>query len=383
MEINKQQIAEAKSWLQNNYYFANKETIQIDQDNDNDLFLSISERYEDETQISSDDFIELIDELKSSEVNSKLIKTRKRIIYSLDYYSDSIYDNIDDTDFEDDNIYISFIKVDILILILYVKYLDHSHKYFDSMQLPYFVEVYIKRNNLSNQHIENLVKSFLFESSNKLHLPLSIVKIGTHNNPEYGQINNTTEWDSEFESMELSDRFHKLKRYNPLMQDFIKSIKTPDLNLQFLGFFKILEHCGVILLQQDLYVNLKNRIELGVDINKLEDLQEIVNIVGQAKKNRQMEYIITSLFKQIKFTEYKNYLPEKLKKLLDNDIIKKLISFRNAVCHDKANYFDKEDIGSYISKEDEFCQLNLFMKKITYSTINWHINNLDKLGLKI
>ncbi len=383
--MHKQIFDEAKQWLMNNPHFTNNNSIEIEQDEDNNVYLYISERYEDETTLSKSDFIDLIDELKSAKIDPHRIETQARYIYSLDFCDnlDYVYNNYD-FDFEDNEISISIIKPDAFILISYIKYLECSSKYFNSVELPLFIEVILENKGLSNTIVENKLNSYLFERSNKFNLSISIAQIGTLRNLEYDYLHNAEAYELSHNIVDIPGIRYNLKQHNPLMQNFVNAIGTPDLELQFLGFFKILEHCGTKLAHQHLYNNLKNEIIQDNNLNKPDHLQEVISIVNQAKNKQYMENILLELIKleELKFCECINYLPNKLNNTPNSNICKKLTAIRNAVCHDKANYHDKENVSIYMSNEEDFRMLNSFMKEFSYRTINWYTEHFEKLTLK-
>ena len=389
------------NWFKQNYTFANNTPIEIYIEGQ-EITLDISECYEDESTLSHDEFVKLINELKCSKITDKYIKTNNRIIYSLDF-CDGLGYMLHDLDpelyfFENEDISIDIIEPDILILLLYIQLLDCRRKYFNSTALPFFVEVTLKNKKLRDEEIRNNLQSYLFEISKMLNLSLCIVEIGTHNNSEYSYdnefdkrnsyINELTNLQTQRDTLTL-DKIIEAGKYNSCMPDFIKCIGIMDLELQYLGFFKILEHCGVVFVQQAFYNQLHDKVicyecDLG---HNIESLQEIVNEVKKAQTNcKDTKQLIQKLLLsdeiKIHFSKYKEDLPETLKHLGDKDIIYKLCAFRNKVCHNKANYEDIEQLESYINNNN-MEQVNLFMKNLAYNIIHWYNDVYSNIQLKV
>jgi len=374
MRVDNKYIKESINWLKQNYLFANNNPINVDIGTE--IYLDISENYEYEVQLSEEDFKELIEELKSSEIFDEHIRTKTRIIYNLgnkvDFYE---FEEINQFDFENDDLSFNIIEPDAFILLSYIKRLGSTRKYFDSIVIPSFAEVKLKNKVLANDEIKNKLLSYLFELSNSLGLCLGIVEIDFHENPEYDYMYNDPKSSNKV--------FNQLKNHNLLMVDFIECVDSKNSDLQYLGFFKILECCGANLIQQDLYNKLRNKVTNCT--GDIEELQCIVHTVNIAKSNyKNTQELINKLLSndRIKFKTLKESLPETLKNLEFKDIINKLCAFRNKVCHNKATYQDKENIENYINN-DNIENLNLFMKNLAYNAIHWYSDTCDNYKLKI
>jgi len=357
--------------------------------------------------ISTDEFLEIADEIPTIELfENSIIKTthlRYYIVEAADSSQEYAINNYRNLKIDIDKlIEINLVSGNFIIGLAATSTGEYDSDYWGTVT-PY-TAVEIKYKSLEailspDKEIE-LVKSYTFELADTTGIALIFSEI---RNPVDDYLNyEEEENEEEVEEDNGKSKLREIENYNEGMRLFVSAIQIQEDELKFLNFYKILEHFAPIAVNVE--ANELMRKKLDAPRAQFENGDFIRSIFDLAKSMRAKfndEDLIKSTFINcFDFIGLFDNLPESIKakvkkqineKTLDystdkqkvttasNMVGKIIYSTRNKVVHAKSNYEStgNECLGT------ELIVLNEFMKEACSQTIRWYNRQPQHLKLNI
>jgi len=238
-----------------------------------------------------------------------------------------------------------------------------------------------KKNRLSNEDEEKLIKSYFFELAHTYKISLSFT---------------TFQYFGEFNEEELEKDMNKSTRaiedYNPGMDLFIQANQAISDDLTYLSYYKIFEFFAPFYSKIDAFEAMRKKLDSSnaTELNA-EYIASIFDLTKNYEKSiRDKELVKSLLDNTFDLVDIYDSLPlsirngaklDKLEYKTKKDVKDRVINYlgnvlystRNGIVHAKSNF---ESTGIECSDED-LEQLNQFMHKACYGTIKWY-NRLPK-----
>lgn len=349
------------------------------------------------TYIDVEEFISLSEEIKTIKIiDNGLIKTKHH-----SYYIVSANDSKDDYLIREypsvklesaGGISIDIIVESYIIGLVASKLELYDRDYWGTANHYQCVQiVYADENNKLNDFDEiELLNSYLFEIADSSDIALMRSEI--HLPEEYFYL----EEDGNYQLL------RELEPYNEGMKLFTSAVQIKDPELKFLNFYKVIEHFSPIAV--NIEANELMRKKLDSPKRLFEDgdfIRSIFNLANSMRDRYNDEDLIKASFTTCfdfigLFEELPNSIQKKvsnhlkIKKLeyggdkqqittASNIVAKIIYKTRNRVVHAKSNF---ESTGEEISNE-EFEELNQFMKLASSQTIRWYSRQPNHLKREI
>lgn len=356
---------------------------------------------QDYTEISTETFLEIADEIPTIElINNSIVKTKH-----LRYYIVELADNFQQYAIRNyfdlkinvsDNIEINFVSENFIVGLAATSTGEYD-KDFHGTITPYDA-IEIKYNNdaniLSPDEELALVNSYIFEIADSTGIALIFSEI---RNPVY----DFEDLREEVEENQVG-KLRDIEGYNEGMKLFVSATQIQENELKFLNFYKILEHFAPIAV--NIEANELMRKKLDAPKSQFESGDYIRSIFDLAKSMRAKfndEDLIKSTFLNcFDFVGLFDNLPDSIKAKVKKQINERTIDYsiekqkvttaanmvgkiiystRNKVVHAKANY---EITGNECNNAD-LSDLNKFMKEACSQTIRWYNRQPQHLKLTI
>ncbi|MDV7138241.1 hypothetical protein R3X28_05105 [Maribacter sp. TH_r10] len=346
-----------------------------------------------------DDFIDLVDEIKTIEiVNSSYIKTKLRRYYlvAASEFTDEHILTYHSTHTKVKGITLNLIHESIIVGMASTK-LDEYEKDDWGAISPYMtieIEYETEKDVLSKEEEESLINSYIFEIADTTNIAITFSEI---RNPIYDLYKIT----GEIGEGDIAD-LRELEPYNIGMEFFVAAIQINDPELKFLNFYKVLEHFSPIAV--NIEANELMRKKLDAPKSSFEDgdyIRSIFELANSMRDRFNDEDLIKASFNTcFDIVSLFNKLPESIKKKIKKhigateltystdkqkittscNIASKIIyKTRNKVVHAKSNFtLTGEEITS-----SEFNELNGFMKEASSQAIRWYSRQPNHLKLEI
>jgi predicted esterase YcpF (UPF0227 family) len=356
---------------------------------------------DDYTEIDVKEILELSDEIKTIQIESKsLIKTKLRRYYivnsteSNDDYFLREYHDIQLTSL--DGIEINLVSESFIIGLAATKLEEYDKDYWGTINQYLAIEIIYKNEEkiLDKRNEKELLDSYIFEVADSTGIALILSEI---RNPvdEFEELREEAEENS-------THALRELEPYNEGMKLFVSAIQINDPELKFLNFYKVLEHFAPIAV--NIEANELMRKKLDAPKSSFEDgdfIRSIFELANSMRDKYNDEDLIKAtfstcfdfigLFKNLPESIKKkirghlggqelNYSTEKQNIITSNNIAAKIIyKTRNKVVHAKSNFALTGDEVEL--KEME--QLNIFMKEACSQSIRWYSRQPKHLKLEI
>lgn len=268
---------------------------------------------------------------------------------------------------------------------------EYDGDYWGTITPYYSVEIVYDSEEriLADDEEKKLLHSFIFEAADNAGMIIRMSKIALPEVEGYCE---------EKESCEISS----LEPYNDGMELFISASRTTDPELQFLGFYKVLEYFSPIAV--NIEANELMRKKLDVPRSSFESgdyIRSVFALANAMKSKFNDEELIKATFNTcFDFIGLSSLLPASLLSKIIRAINEKELSYstdsqkiqtccnmvgkiiyktRNRVVHAKSNY---EATGEEVSGSDLF-QLNIFMHRASSQAIRWYTRQPQHLRLAV
>lgn len=350
----------------------------------------------DYTTIEYNNLLVLHEDIKSIDYsNSSIIKTKLRRYYIVEI-SGSTRDffpeeSIDIHHTAAPGITIGVVSNSIIVGLAATKIGEYNSDCWGTISPYYSVEIIYDSEEriLSSDEERKLLLSFNFEAADNFGMIIRPSKIEVPVIETY------------CEEMELYE-IGSLEPYNEGMALFVSASQANDPELQFLGFYKVLEHFSPIAV--NIEANELMRKKLDVPRNSFEDgdyIRSIFDLAKSMKNKFNDEDLIKATFNTcFDFIGLSSFLPasliSKIKKAVNekeinystdsqkiqtccNMVGKIIYKTRNRVVHAKSNY---QSAGDEISGAD-LSQLNIFMQRASSQAIRWYSRQPKHLKLEV
>lgn len=365
--------------------YTDKEIEKSIEEEEDREYLYIGFPGEEDCETSTLELLELDEDIRSIKIiDSGYIRTKYRSIYIASANDpDSNYILAEQPSITIDytqNIKIRLISSSIIIGLVATKLGQYDSDYWKTYSGYTAIEfIYSdEESKLTKENELDLLNSFIFEIADTTNIALtrSLIHCPFIDTDEIDEI----------------DELRDLVLANDGMKYFTSGVQIKDSELKFLSFYKVLEHFSPIALRIDAYELMRKKLDVpksnfgnGDYIKSLFDLSKSVQ-----GRNTDEELIKSAFLKCFDFVGLFPKLPNKLKTSIkkqlkinqmdysldpqkittaSNMIAKIIYKTRNNVVHAKSN-FDKT--GDEITSEDEFIELNSFMKEASSQAIRWY-----------
>lgn len=343
-----------------------------------------------ETDISTEDFLQIADEIPTIElIGTSIVKTallRYYIVETTDIYQAYIltnYYNLKQNVNED--VIVDFVSENFIIGLAATGAGEYDEDHWGTVSSYNAIEIKYKTKEaiLTPEKELEVVKSIIFEIADSTGIALSFSEI---RNPTYDYEEMQQEADET-----LISKLRELEPFNEGMNLFISAIQIQENELKFFNFYKILEHFAPIAV--NMQANELMRKKLDAPKSQFEDGDFIRSIFDLTKAMRDKfndEDLIKSTFLNcFDFIGLFEKLPESIKSKVKKQISEKIIDYstdkqkitiasnmvgkiiystRNKVVHAKSNY---ENTGNECISSD-LETLNIFMKEACSQAIRWY-----------
>jgi hypothetical protein len=365
-----------KEWTDRDF---SSDYIEIDEDEK-----TIDVQYPGEEEgysLSWDEFVELVDEAKTIEVDvaSGYVRTRSRAFQLVssgnfeagmfDYYKYEIEVEVTD------GVSIGYVHNNFLVAFAAIKN-DAFHEYYPPSSYTSVEIRYTNSNDRFSREVEsNLVDSFLFELA------------ATHN-----LLFSRSQFETEFDSMEdpfEGDFDHEkgltlrpLETFNEGMRLYVAALQVTDPELRFLSLFKVLEYFAPVVFSLEENDAIRRKLDspsaLAPDGNYVRSMIELVRSLERRKNDKEM---MKSLFVTcVDVLELSHCLPSQRQQALNYEnkrteidnfgrqLAEVVVATRNQVAHAKSNYQSQgNELGS-----EEIPEFNEFLRLAAAQTIRWY-----------
>ena len=376
-----------------------KEIIEEEEDIDSIIFMFPGE--DDDTEIETEEFLSLCDEIKSIKiVNYGYIKTDLRSYYvvgvtdSDEGYIIREYHDMQMSSLE--GIKINIVSESLIVGLAATKLEEYDTDYWGTINQYLAIEIVYesKAKVLQPEEEKELLNSYLFEVADSTGIALNLSEI---RNP----VNDFEVLREEAEE-NPTQVLRELEPYNEGMKLFVSAVQIKDPELKFLNFYKVLEHFSPIAV--NIEANELMRKMLDAPKSSFEDgdyIRSIFELANTMQDRFNDEDLIKASFNTcFDFVGLFNKLPESIKKKIKKHIGAQELTYstdkqkittssniagkiiyktRNKVVHAKSNFtLTGDEISS-----DELSQLIEFMKEASSQAIRWYSRQPNHLKLEI
>lgn len=353
----------------------------------------------DYTFIEVDEFIDLIEEIKTIEVvDSSYIKTKltRYYIVSANEFTDEHILSLHSLYTNTKGVTISLIHESIIVGIAATKLGEYEKDDWGTISPYMSIEIDYETENdiLSKEDELKLINSYIFEVADTVNIAVTFSEI---RNPIYDLYDIT----GEIAEGDVAD-LRELEPYNIGMEFFVSAIQIKDPELKFLNFYKVLEHFSPIAV--NIEANELMRKKLDAPKSSFEDgdcIRSIFTLAHSMRDRYNDEDLIKASFNTcFDFVGLFSKFPGTLKKKIKSNIQSKDLDYstdkqkittacniagkiiyktRNKVVHAKSNFnLTGEEVQS-----SEYTELNDFMKEASSQAIRWYTRQPSHLKLEI
>jgi hypothetical protein len=355
----------------------------------------------DYTEVSTDYFLEIADEIPTIKLIDNSIITTTHLRYYIVDSADTIQKDIIMNNYSlslkiNKDIIIDLVSENFIVGLAATSTGEYDEDLYGTISPYTAIEIKYKSEDaiLSPEKELEAVKSYIFEIADSTGIALTFSKI---RNP----VHDYEELKEEAEGIEVS-KLRDIENYNEGMRLFVSAIQIQEYELKFLNFYKILEHFAPIAVNIEAYELMRKKLDAskaqydtGDYIHSIFDLAQSM----RAKFNDE-DLIKSTFFNCFDFIGLFESLPDSIKSKVKKQVNEKGIDYntdkqkisiaanmigkfiystRNRVVHAKSNY---ESTGNECSSSD-LKDLNSFMKEACSQTIRWYNRQPQHLKLTI
>lgn len=351
------------------------------------------------TFIEVDEFIDLVEEIKTIEVvDSSYIKTKltRYYIVSANEFTDEHILSLHSLYTNTKGVTTNLIHESIIVGLAATKLGEYEKDNWGTVSPYMSIEIDYETEDdiLSKEEELKLINSYIFEVADTVNIALTFSEI---RNPIYDLYDIT----GEIAKGVVAD-LRELEPYNIGMEFFVSAIQIKDPELKFLNFYKVLEHFSPIAV--NIEANELMRKKLDAPKSSFEDgdyIRSIFTLANSMRDRYNDEDLIKASFNTcFDFVGLFSKLPESLKKKIKSNIQSKDLDYttdkqkittacniagkiiyktRNKVVHAKSNFnLTGEEVQS-----SEYTELNDFMKEASSQAIRWYTRQPSHLKLEI
>ena len=330
---------------------------------------------------SWDDFVELVDEAKSIEVDLEngYVRSKSKayqLVRPANYYAEMFdYHEYEIGLQANENISISHVHNSFLVAFAAIKN-GAFHEYYRATSYTAVEVSYIEPSSiLSREDEAKLVDSFLFELASTRNLLFSRNSFET----DFDYVDDPFEEEND---KEAEIKIRPLEAFNEGMRLYLAALQVTDPELRFLSLFKVLEYFAPVVFSLEENDAIRRKLDsptaLAPDGSYIQSIIELVRSLERRKTDKEM---IKSLFAMcIDVIELSKHLPiprqqpltyESKRTEIDSysrNLAEIVVATRNQVAHAKSNY---QPQGNELGAE-EIPAFNEFLRLAAAQTIRWY-----------
>jgi hypothetical protein len=365
-----------KAWSDQGY---SREDLEVDEERGT---VTVSVPDDDNAyEIAFDEFVEIIDELKSAKVDAERGYIRTKYgsyqvvepVSSLAEMAD--YHEINIAVATRNDITLSFVRGLYIVTFAAVSVGAH-HEFYSPSKFSVISVTYPSPEDLLSEVEEaKLIDTFLFELASTHDLLFSRGQMET----SFGL------GEDPFEELvgggsELKVR--RLEEYNDGVRLYLAALQVSDPELRFLSLFKVLEFFAPVVFSLEENEAIRKKLDYPAVLTpEAEYIRSLIELVRSMEKRKIDKELMKALFITcLDVVELSKYLPESRRKPLSyeskkaeidafsRDLAEVVVVTRNQVAHAKSNY---QPAGNEL-RGDELSAFNEFLRVAAAQTIRWY-----------
>ncbi|HEX3249672.1 MAG TPA: hypothetical protein VHS05_09605 [Pyrinomonadaceae bacterium] len=366
-----------KAWSDQGY---SREDLEVAEEG-RTITVNVPDDHDNAYSIEFDEFVEIIDELKSAKIDAErgYIRTKYgsyQVVLPVGYLAEMAdYHEINIAVTTENNITLSFGKNLFIVTFAAVSVGAH-HEFYSPSTLSVISVTYPSPEDLLPEAEElKLIDAFLFELASTYDLLFS--KVAMETSFDFS--------DEPFEKLvgggsELKIR--RLEEYNDGMRLYLAALQVSDPELRFLSLFKVLEFFAPVVFSLEENEAIRKKLDSpGVLMPDAEYIRSLIELVRSMEKRKIDKELMKALFITcLDVVELSKYLPASRRKALSyeskkveidafsKELAETVVATRNQVAHAKSNY----QPAANELRVDELPAFNEFLRVAAAQTIRWY-----------